>query len=73
MWRVDDCFIHGCVFYCWMWFFLPFFSHCFWPCHYGFSAFPCLWEISFCNQMISGTVSWSSSDHVIVLPVRCGS
>ena len=34
------------------------FYHSFWPCHYGFLTFPCLWEISFSGQMISGTLSW---------------
>ena len=34
------------------------FHHSFWPCRYGFFTFPCLWEVSFSGQMISGTVSW---------------
>ena len=55
--------------------FFSFFHHSFWPCRYGFSTFPCLWEIRFSGQMISGTVSWSlglgsSSDHMITLAVR---
>ena len=37
---------------------LSFFHHSFWPCCYEFLTFPCLWEISFSGQMISGTVSW---------------
>ena len=68
MLRVDDFFVHGCVFWycicrsdvsvipfrmC-----LFFLSHSSWPCRYGFLSFPCLWEISFSSQMISGTVSW---------------
>ena len=69
MWRVDDCFIHGCLllldvligcvshsFQNVSFFF--FFNHSFWPCCYGFLIFLCLWEISFSGQMISGTVSW---------------
>ena len=35
-----------------------FFHHNFRPCRNEFLAFPCLWEISFSSQMISGTVSW---------------
>ena len=63
-----DCFIHGCVFCYWICrsdvsvipfrtclFFL---HHSFWPCHYGFLTFPCLWQVSFSGQVISGTVSW---------------
>ena len=49
MWRVDDCFIHGCVFVI---------LDVSIGCRYGFLTFPCLWEISFSSQMISGTVSW---------------
>ena len=37
---------------------VSFFHDSFWPSHYGFLTFPCLWEISFSSQMISGTVSW---------------
>ena len=72
MWRVDDCFIHSCVFCCWMCRsevsviplrmcpFFPFFfsNHSFWSCCCGFLTFACLWEIRFSGQMISGTVSW---------------
>ena len=67
MWRLDDCFIHGCVFCYWMCrsdvsvilFRMSFFVHqSFWLCRYGFLTFPCLWEISPSGQMISGTVSW---------------
>ena len=40
MWRVDDCFTHGCVICCWMCqsFLLEciFFHHSFWPCRYEF-------------------------------------
>ena len=36
---------------------LFFLNHSFWPCRYGFLTFPCLLEISFSGQMISGTVS----------------
>ena len=35
-----------------------FFSYRFWPCHCGFLTIPCLWEIRFSSQMISGTVIW---------------
>ena len=64
MWRVDGCFIHGCVF-------------CYWMCRsdvsvilsecvlfsiivfgLGFLTFPCLWEIRFSSQIINGAVSW---------------
>ena len=67
MWRVDDCFIHGCVFCYWMCqsdvSVIPFrmcfsFNHSFWPCRYGFLTSHCLWEIRFSSQTISGTVSW---------------
>ena len=70
MWRVDDCFIDGCAFCNWvcrldvsvipfrMCLFFFFFTHSFWPCHYGFLTFPCSWEISFSSQMISETISW---------------
>ena len=67
MWRVDDCFIHGCVFCYWMcrsdvsiipFIKSSFFNYSFCPCHYGFLTFPCLWEISFSSQMISETVIW---------------
>ena len=37
---------------------VSFFYHSFRPCRYGFLTFPCLWEISFSSQMISGTISW---------------
>ena len=63
--KVDDCFIHGCLFCYWMcrsdvsvisFRMYLFFNHSFWPCHYGFLTFLCLWEIRFSSQMISGTV-----------------
>ena len=51
---------------------VSFFNHSFWPCSYRFLTLHCLWEISFSDQMINGTVSWllglgSSSDHMIIL------
>ena len=52
------------------------FHHSLWPCHYGSLTFPCLWEISFSSQMISGTVSWLLGldrifkYHMIILVVR---
>ena len=69
MWRVDDSFIHGCVFYHWICrldvsvipfivCLFSFFHHRFWPCRCRFLSFPCLWEIHFSSQMIIGTVSW---------------
>ena len=68
MWKVDNRFIHGCLFCCWMCRsdvsviplrMCPFFfsSQGFWPCRFGFLNFPCLWEISFSGQMMNGTVS----------------
>ena len=67
MWRMDDCFIHCCVF-CYsmcrsdvsviLFRMCPFFHHILWPCHYRFLTFPCLFEIGFSGKMISGTVSW---------------
>ena len=36
---------------------VSFFSHSFWSCHCRVLTFPCLWEMSFSSQMISGTVS----------------
>ena len=39
--------------------FFFFLSISFWPCRYELLTFPCLWEISFSSQMISGIVSWS--------------
>ena len=62
MWRVDDCFIHGCVdrmcqsilSECVFLFFIMVFG----LVVMDFFIFPCLWEISFSSQMISGTVSW---------------
>ena len=71
MWRVDDCFIHAYVFCYWMCrsdvSVIPFgtclfFNYSFWPCHYRFFTFPCLWEISVPSQMISGTVIWLRQD-----------
>ena len=47
--RMCQSFLSECVF---------FFNHSFWPCHYGFLTFLCLWEIRFSSQMVSGTVSW---------------
>ena len=35
----------GCVSYSFQ--NVSFFSHSFWPRHYGFLTFPCLWEIGF--------------------------
>ena len=68
MWRVDDCFIHGCVFYHWMCrsdvsgipfrMCLAFQSQCLALSLWIFD-FLFLWEISFSSQMISETVSWS--------------
>ena len=67
MWRMDDCFIHGCVFCNWVCrsnvSVIPlnmclFFNYSFWLCDYGFLTFPCLWEISLSSQMISRTVTW---------------
>ena len=48
--RICQSLLSECVFF--------FYNHRFWPCRYGFLTFPCLWEISFSSQMISGTVSW---------------
>ena len=64
--EVDDCFVHGCLLLsdvsikCVTHSFqdVSFFNHYFWSCHYGFLTFPCLWEISFSSQVISGTISW---------------
>ena len=39
---------------------VPFYHHSFWPCSNGFLTFPCLWEISFSSQMISGAVGFTS-------------
>ena len=59
MWRVDDCFIHGCVFCYWMcrsdvsvipFRMCIFFNHSFWPCCYGLLTYPCLREISFLDD-----------------------
>ena len=36
-----------------------FFHHGFWPCRYELLTFPCLGEICFPSQIISGTVIWS--------------
>ena len=47
--RMCQLFLSECVF---------FFNYSFWSCHCGFFTFPCLWEISFSSQMISGTVIW---------------
>ena len=64
MWRVDDLvvsFVIGCVNQICQLFLsecLFIFNYSFWSCHYGFLIFPCLWEISFSSQMISGTVIW---------------
>ena len=65
MWMVNDCFVHGLLlldvlirFLSYSFQNVSFFSHSFWPRHYGFLTFPSLWEISFSSQMISGTVSW---------------
>ena len=38
-------FVIGCVSYSFQNVF--FFNYSFWPCHYGFLTFPCLWEIRF--------------------------
>ena len=46
--RMCQSFLSECVF----------FHHSFWSCRCGFLTFPCLWEISFSGQIISGTVSW---------------
>ena len=68
MWRVDDCFIHDCVFYHWMcrsdvsvilfrMFFLSFFQSWFLALLLWILTLPCLCEISFSCQIISETVS----------------
>ena len=44
--RMCQLFLSGCLF----------FNYSFWPSHYGFLIFPCLCEISFSSQTISGTV-----------------
>ena len=49
--RICQSFLSECVFFI-------FSDHSFWPCRYGFLTFPCLWEINFSSQMITGTVSW---------------
>ena len=46
----------GCVSYSFQ--NVSFFNYSFWPCDDGLLTFPCLWEISFSGQMISGTVIW---------------
>ena len=46
--RMCQSFLSECVF----------FHHSFWPCHYAFLTFHCLWEIRFSSRMISETVSW---------------
>ena len=70
MWRVDDCFTHGCVFCYWMcrpdvsvirFRMCIFFIIVFGLVVMNFFIFPCLWEISFSTQI------GSSSDHMIIL------
>ena len=71
MWRLDNCFIHGCVFYYWMCrsdvpvipfrmclFSFFFLNHSFWPCRYGiFDLFLTVGDKFFWSDN-SGAVSW---------------
>ena len=50
--RMCQLFLSECVFS------FYFFYYSFWPCHYRFLTFPCMWQISISSQMISGAVIW---------------